>query len=200
MDLAAVKTQEQAIEILEGLAEEGRDGLQGGVLRRALVKTYMLEFAPKQRTGALGSVLSKAGIILEPMSGDFSKIWDSNEGQHVGFLEQLVERHPVIYTNEKSRTMDRWVRRLVQVAPAIDRLWVSGVVFDRLWQRVIKDTPGYRYGRLVFQHENLFETDSDQSAFPFRNDALQSGEPQSAELEDDEQVASRSIDNKSSSC
>jgi len=123
----------------------------------------MFEHSEKHFGPSLGRALEKSGIMLESLKGDMFKVWDSHERKHVGFLERLVDRHPVVYTIEESKVMDRWAKKLVHRNPAIDRLWLSGIIFHRLWSAVLEQSPPHRYGRLVFQHENLFEDSSDAS-------------------------------------
>jgi hypothetical protein len=53
--------------------------------------------------------------------------------------------------------MDRWVKAMVVRNPTIDRLWISGPIFDQLWSWVSESTSPLRFGRIVFQHENPFD-------------------------------------------
>jgi len=191
MDIGDIRTQDEAVQLLEGWAEARRTELGSAVTTRPLVKTYMLEHSEKHLGPSLGRAFAKSGITLTPLrDGDFETIWDSRQQKYVGFLERLINRHPVIYTTEKSDVMDPWVKRLVHRNPSLDRLWISGMTFHRLWSAVLAQSSPNRFGRIVFQHDNLFENAMD---LPFSADADES-EPEaniSMEPTDDEEVPER---------
>src|SRR6476659_7457097 len=121
MEVSQVATQEQAVALLDGWAEQGKEDLDAQRIRRPLVKTYMFEHSEKHFGPSLGRALEKSGIVLQSLKGDMFKVWDSHERKYVGFLERLVDRHPVVYTIEESKVTDRWAKKLVHRNPAIDR-------------------------------------------------------------------------------
>jgi hypothetical protein len=158
LQIGDIKTQEHAIEALEGWASDRRVEMsEGATTRRPLVKSYMLEYSERRGARSLANVFEKSGVILQPLDGEFHRLWDSKLGKYVGFLEVLIDRHPVVYTTDKVSETDRWVRRLTRANPALDRLWLSGITFKRLWEAVLRQSPPHRFGKVVFQHQNIFE-------------------------------------------
>jgi hypothetical protein len=157
MSLANVTTRQEALDLLEGYAEERQRELSEFNARRPLVKSYMLETVPHDHEQPdLEQILLRAGHTLTPLDETLFKIHDGGKRKTVGLLEKLLPRYPVIYTYEETREMDPWVNNLVQSSPALDRLWLSGIAFEQLLGTVIKLCPGHRYGRLVFRHSNIF--------------------------------------------
>jgi len=157
MNLADVTTRQEALDLLEGYAEERQRELSEFSGRRPLVKSYMLETVPQDRKQPdLDQILLRAGSELQPLDETLSKIRNMQDGKTIGLLERLFPRFPVIYTCEETRVMDPWVNNLVQSSPTLDRLWLSGIAFEQLLGTVMKLCPGHRYGRLVFRHSNIF--------------------------------------------
>jgi hypothetical protein len=163
MSLDMVQTREQAMEFLEGYAFERKEELDRGKTTAGLVKSYLLETVPQGAVRPdLAWVCQSAGARFDRIEGDMGKVWDNGLGRYVGLLEELLPRHPVFYSNEDVRVIDRWVRDLVNATPFLDRLWLSGLTFDRLWEKVVQINPGRRYGRLAFEHQSVFEIDSEE--------------------------------------
>ncbi len=176
MSLAEVTTRQEALDLLEGYAEERQRELSEFNTRRPLVKSYMLETVPNDRTQPdLEAILLRAGHTLTPLDQTLFKIHDGGKQKTIGLLEKLLPRYPVIYTFEETREMDPWVNNLVHSSPSLDRLWLSGIAFEQLLGTVIKLCPGHRYGRLVFRHSNIFGP-SDPIAAPSQNDSDESQE------------------------
>jgi len=158
MTLDQAKTREEALDVLDGYAAETREDAKLQRLRRPLVKSYLLETVPHVRTEPpLESIFTRRGHSLLPLDDTLSKIKRNADGKIIGLLEKLLPRHPVIYTTEKSQEMDAWVRNLVDASPALDNLWLSGRAFDQLYNIILATKPIHRFGRIVFQHQSIFE-------------------------------------------
>jgi len=162
MSLALVGTREQAMEYLEGYAIERKAELESGRTTAGLVKSYLLETVPPgMATPDLQPAFQQVGARLDHIEDDLYKIWDSKERRYIGLLEHLLSRHPVIYSNERTAVIDPWCQNLVNINPSLDRLWLSGITFERLWEKVVQINPGRRFGRLAFEHQSIFEIDAD---------------------------------------
>ncbi len=160
MNLVSVKTRQEAFDLLEGYAYERKEELNQQRSRRPLVKSFLLETAAHQHAEpSLETLFSKFGCELRRLDDTLFKIYDHKKEQYVGLVEQLIDRHPAIYTTEKSDEMGRWVKKLVASTAALDHLWLSGRIFSELLNTVIQLTPEHRFVRLVFQHENKFEVE-----------------------------------------
>ncbi|MBM3210881.1 hypothetical protein FJZ33_01590 [Candidatus Poribacteria bacterium] len=163
MDIGHIKNREQAIDSLSGYTQARKDELDKKTLGKGLVKSYLLETVPaNSHEPDIELVFRNIGMPLGRIDETLYTVWNTNEKKHFGFLEKLIPRHPVIYTMEDSKDSDPLVKRLVDNTHELDRLWISGWTFDRLWQKVLEINPKYRYGRLAFEHQSIFEVDSDE--------------------------------------
>jgi len=185
--LVSVKTREEAFDLLDGYAVERREELERQHTRRPLVKSYLLETAPHGHAEpSLETVFAKAGCDLKQLDDTLFKIFDANQGKYIGLLEKLIQRHPVIYTTEKSDVMGRWVRKLVASTTALDHLWLSGRAFEELLKTIIKVTPDQRYVRMVFQHENFFDVEESTRFARHTTEASNGDDDESAEMDGEE--------------
>jgi hypothetical protein len=161
MPLREVKTRQEAIDMLDGYATARKEELHEQRLSRALVKSYMLETVPPELPQPdLAEIFRRGGVELKQLDESFFLLRESMTGETKGFMERF-ERHPVVYTDRHSREMDPWIEKLVQANNELDNLWISGVTFSALLDEVCAINPPHRFGRVVFDHESLFEADSD---------------------------------------
>jgi hypothetical protein len=87
----------------------------------------------------------------------------------------------VIYTLHESQRSDKWVRNLILKCPELDHVWLSGLTFNVLWQRVVQLNNPNRYVRIMFQHESIYQVDGDvfetdeedTSTFPDESDIVE---------------------------
>ncbi len=179
--LDSIHTREQAVEFLEGYALDRRDELDQRSTAAPLLKSYLLETTPQpERQSDLPYVFGAAGLRLDVIDDSLFKVWSPTLLRYIGMAELLIPRYPVFYTNEHAKDADVWVRDFVDATPLLDRLWLSGRTFYKLWATVVRINPGTRYGRIVFEHESVFEgsTDRYDSEEPEADEA----EPEEAEL------------------
>ena len=165
MELANVRTREAAFEQLEGYSFERKAELDQNRSRTPLVKSYLLEDPECADDQEFLQAIRQAGHEIYRIDDTLFKIKDRTTKRYVGLVERLIPRHPVIYSHEEARFMDGWVHRLVNATTHLDRLWISGHAFERLLEWNFEHKQPRRFGRLVFQHTSVFETDSplDQS-------------------------------------
>ena len=167
MDIRKIATREEAVDVLNGASLGTLQDLERRVNRRPFVKTYMFEHGGGREF--LSRNFQRAGITLEPIDDTFFRVRDAGSRSYRGFLELLTDRHPVLYTTLKVNEIDPWVKSLVVRNPNLDRLWLSGPIFDQLWSWVTRSTPPNRFGRIVFQHENPFDV-APSTALPSTTD------------------------------
>jgi hypothetical protein len=183
MNLASAQDRDDVVQVFEGLSQQYTMTDQGPVaMRRPLVKSYMFETVPPQRTRpALADLFRRVNHRVVPVDGDSTlyKVQNNETQQFVGVVEQLLDRHPVYYTQAKSDESDRLTRRLVEGNPELDHLWISGRVFEQLHQIVLRTTQKHRYGRLVFEYTSLFESEDQPGA-----SGSDVGDGESADFED----------------
>jgi hypothetical protein len=159
MSLEEVTTRESAFSVLDGYSADRKQELDEKTTRRPLVKSYMLETVPgNHQQPALDPIFERVNCKLMQIDETLFRIFDCRKRETLGLLENLIPRHPVVYTIRESQEMDKWIHALVHGTQFLDHLWLSGRTFQKLLSIVFEMIPGYRYGRIVFQHTSLFET------------------------------------------
>ncbi len=193
MIINKLKTREEVMSFLEGYVQERKEELDRRQLKSGLVKSYLLETVPdSHREPDLNLIFKNVNARLDRIDDTFYKVWDNKSGRYRGFLEKLVPRHPVYYTNEETKESDPWVSNLVNQNSDLDRLWLSGRTFEQLWQKVVEINPGQRFGRLAFEHQSIFEIDN----IEIEDDEI-TLEPESLDIEE-MKALSGDIDNEKS--
>ncbi len=152
--LPQLESREEYIDHLEGYGESAP--------ARNLVKTYMLETASKNHTTPDLTSLFPSRVHLQRLDDTLYVVKDYQQDENiVGLLEELDERHPVIYTTMKSEASNKWIREVVDQNPWLDRLWLSSPILFELWKHVQRTAVPNRYVRLGFDHEALNENISE---------------------------------------
>ncbi|HAW50506.1 TPA: hypothetical protein DCX16_06125 [bacterium] len=164
MSIETISTRKQTMDYLEGYVQKKKEEIDRGHTSSGLVKSYLLETVPGiTKEPEIEGIFKNFGARLDPIDDTLYKVWNGgSKNQYTGFLEKLIPRHPVYYTMEDIKECDPWIRRFVDSTPNLDRLWISGRIFEQLWEKVIELNSGQRYGRLVFEYENFFEIDIEE--------------------------------------
>ena len=160
MTLDNVKTREEAIQALDGYSSERQDELASDQKTgRPLLKTYMLETVPSHVTDpSVDTLFAAVGVTLTAIDETLFRAFDQREKRVIGLVEKLLPRYPVFYSLEDSYIADRFVKNLVQQNAMLDRLWISWRAFADLFKFILETTPKQRYGRMVFQYANVYES------------------------------------------
>ncbi|MGC9261342.1 MAG: hypothetical protein ACP5I8_14850 [Phycisphaerae bacterium] len=160
MTLDNVNTREEAIQALDGYSSERQEELtKDQKTGRPLLKTYMLETVPPHvREPSVEVLFAAAGVTLTPIDETLFRAFGQREQRVIGLVEKLLPRYPVFYSLEDSHIADRFVKNLVQQNAMLDRLWISGRAFADLFKFILGNTPKQRYGRMVFQYANVYES------------------------------------------
>lgn len=192
-EIMSIKTREQMIRYMDGYSAERMEELDERKIRRPLVKSYMLEHVGDPgKVKRVTDIMNSRGILSTPIDNNLFKLQETENGkEYMGFLEILNPRYFVFYTLHESQKSDRWVRNLVYNSPELDHVWLSGLTFNVLWQRVIQLNRPNRYARILFQHESIYQIDNDGAV-----QDVQSMEDQSEE--DDENVTTDLFDEENS--
>ncbi|HXF05945.1 MAG TPA: hypothetical protein VNM72_11095 [Blastocatellia bacterium] len=162
MRLRHIRSRHQMIRFLDGYATQRMEELDERKLKKALVKTQLLELLDGEQPHTpegLQTVFARRGIRLEPLEEWLFLAMDSQIGE-VGFLERLRPRIVALYSTLKSSDLGSWVRRLVFGSPELDYVWLSGLTFSVLWELVTQLSRPHRFTRLVFTHDSIFDIDS----------------------------------------
>jgi hypothetical protein len=162
--------------LFDGLAVEGKEGLDAGRTRVPLVKTFLLEHV-SGRDGNRPKSLSEIwrGLHGAPTQIDetlFSvtgtvKNEDGKGSEAVtGYVEKYDERFFAYYTVEDSQSARQRVRRWVTRSPDLDSTWFSGPLLKGLWDNYITHREEHRYTKLVFRHDSVYDLQNDAADDP----------------------------------
>ncbi len=161
-EIESITTREKMIRYLDGYSAERMEELDERRTKRPLVKSYMLE-----HTGDTGEqkkvteILGGLRVKTEQIDENLYRILDTRENiEYMGFLEILTPRYFVFYTLYPSDKANRWVKNLVFNSAELDHVWLSGLTFNVLWERVSQLSKPNRYVTIVFVHESIYQVDS----------------------------------------
>ncbi|NIM15053.1 MAG: hypothetical protein GTO45_24080 [Candidatus Aminicenantes bacterium] len=163
-EIMPIKSREQMIRYMDGYSAERMEELDGRKIRRPLVKSYMLEHVGDSgNVKSVTDILNSQGIVSTRIDNKLFKLQETKteDNEYMGFLEILSPRYFVIYTLHESQKSDRWVKNLVYNSPELDHVWLSGLTFNVLWERVVQLNRPNRYARILFQHESIYQIDND---------------------------------------
>lgn len=152
------------IRLLDGYSIERKEELDQKKTKKGLVKSYLLEtvdgFQDTKKT--LSDILTPFASELIQIDAGLYKVLNKNSGKYMGFLESFWEgRYLAFYSLELSKNIDKLVKDLVLLSPQLDHVWLSGWTFNILWEKVKELSNPNRFTRIVFEHESIFEIDSD---------------------------------------
>ncbi|MHA1280495.1 MAG: hypothetical protein ACTSQ8_25335 [Candidatus Helarchaeota archaeon] len=160
--IKAITTREKMIRYLDGYSEERMEELDARKTKKPLVKSYMLEYVGHtgQQKNAK-TLFNRIRIELEQIDDSLYRVRDNLRNNiYVGFLEVLSPRYFVFYTLHHSQEMDKWIKKIVVNSPDLDHIWLSGLTFNVLWERVIQITKPNRYANILFVHESIYDIDN----------------------------------------
>ena len=156
--LPRLASRREFVDYLEGHPVPGAADIEHPDTGRKLVKTYMLETAGSDRQMPDLASRFAGRVRLQRLDDTLYRVEDADHnGEVVGLIEELDDRHPVFYTKMAVEHSDRWVRQRVETSPWLDRLWLSSPILFELWRQVQATTPQQRYARLGFEHEARYE-------------------------------------------
>ena len=164
VNISEIKNREEMIRLLDGYSIERKEELDQKKTKKGLVKSYLLEtvdgFQDTKKT--LSDILTPFALELIQIDEGLYKVLNKNSGKYMGFLECFWEgRYLAFYSLELSKNIDKQVKDLVLLSPQLDHVWLSGWTFNILWEKVKELSNLNRFTRIVFEHESIFEIDSD---------------------------------------
>ena len=158
--LPELASREHYVEYLEGYSPVNYPS--GTRNRHARLKTFMLETARSERQNRLLQHSFPADIQLVNIDESLFKVKDSShDGNIVGLVEVFNERHPVFYTFLESYASKAWVKKNVDQAPWLDRMWLSSHILYNIWEHIRLTVDAKRYVGLGFDHESKYEMPTD---------------------------------------
>jgi len=157
-----------------GLSYEAKEGLDQRRTRVPMVKTFLLEHVasrgngrPKPPAHIFQNLDAEVQMIDDRFMGLIFEVSDPDTGTisraTTGFLEQYDERFFAYYTCEDSTPARKRVAKWVQ-APDLDHTWFSSPLLQVLWAEDVSKRGDDRFGKLVFQHESIFDMPEDFSS------------------------------------
>lgn len=158
-----LESRAKYVDHLEGFTAAETGEPNGGRPKRTRIKTYMLETARHDYAVPPLDSVFPSEVHLHRLDDTLYRVEDaSHQKRVVGLIESLADgRHPVLYTALPVAESDKWVRRVVDPNPWLDRLWLSSPILFELWKYVQRSTATDRYVRLGFEHEAWYEAPAD---------------------------------------
>lgn len=191
------KDRFEVYRFFNGLASEGKDGLDRRRSRVPLVKSYLLEHMSPCCGRTLrqpGDILKSMGAEVQPVDDTFMEVRDYDSGtgatapspRTVGYMEQLSERFFAYYTCDKSDVATRRVNHWITRSPDLDSTWFSSQLLQRLWDSDVSQRGDERFSKLTFLHESIFEMPED-AADPTGPESDEDGDEGGQENDSDDQ-------------
>ena len=110
-----------------------------GFIILPLVKSYLIELTSDSRKiRPIEVIMNSAGVRAEAIDDSLYRVYDQVGSEYMGFLESLTPRYFVIYSLHESQISDRWIKNLVLGCHELDHVWLSGLTFNVLWQRMVQ--------------------------------------------------------------
>jgi hypothetical protein len=160
--IGSISSREKMVRYLDGYAAERMEEIDERKIKRPLTKSYLIEHtSDSEKMKPIKSIMENVGVHIETIDENLYRIRDHYDGEYFGFLETLTPRYFVIYTLHESQRSDKWIRNLILRCPELDHVWLSGLTFNVLWQRVVQLNNPNRYVRIMFQHESIYQVDGD---------------------------------------
>ncbi len=140
------------------------DDLRTHMTPRALVKGFLLETSrcngSRDAVATLGSTQQETTRVDDTLF----RIRRKDETTDWALLEVEDERYPILYTALETEIATQRVEQLVHNSPLLDQAWFAAPMFRRLWKLVLDAYPSYRFSKIVFEHESIYEVFRDDIA------------------------------------
>jgi hypothetical protein len=160
--LTHIHDRHQMIRFFDGYSSDRIEELDERKLKRPLVKTHLLEVMDghgRSLAEYLPTVLQRQGVSARLLDDGLFIVSDPVLGE-IGFLEPLAARIMALYSTLESKTLYPWIRGLVGRSSELDHVWLSGLTFSVLWDLVVRLSRPYRFTRLVFTHQSIFDVEN----------------------------------------
>ncbi|MGA2464485.1 MAG: hypothetical protein ABSH06_09050 [Thermodesulfobacteriota bacterium] len=160
--IGSISTRDKMVRYLDGYAAERMEELDERKMKRPLTKSYLVEHAcDSDKAKSIKDIMDSVSVPIEMIEEGLYRVRDHYDGEYFGFLETLSPRYFVIYTLYESQQSDRWIRNLILRCPELDHVWLSGLTFNVLWQRVVQLNNPNRYVKIMFQHDSIYQVDGE---------------------------------------
>jgi hypothetical protein len=185
------KDRFEVYRFFNGLSEEAKEGVDRRRTRVPLVKTFLMEHVashngsqPKKPREIFESLGGRVRLLDDTFMGVVFSVTDPETKRHVetttGFVEQYDERFFAYYTSEDAAQAKRRVAHWIQ-HPDLDATWYSSPLLQALWDRDVSRRGDYRFGKLVFRHDSVFEMPEDFASVNADEDYDDEGDAQPLE-------------------
>jgi len=161
-EIRSITSREEMIRYFDGYSAERMEELDERKIKRPLVKSYMLEHVGDSgNQKEITQILSNFLIETQRIDENLYKVLDKKQNEYMGFIEVLTPRYFVFYTLHHSDKVNKWVKNLVFSSPDLDHVWLSGLTFNVLWERISQLSKPHRYVSILFVHESIYQIDSE---------------------------------------
>ncbi len=158
--IGSISSRDKMIRYLDGYAAERMEELDERKTKSPLVKSYLIELTSDSgKIRRTEDIMNSGGVSIEAIDDSLYRVYDQTGSEYMGFLESLTPRYFVIYSLHESQISDRWIKNLVLGCHDLDHVWLSGLTFNVLWQRVVQLNNPNRYARIMFLHDSIYQVD-----------------------------------------
>lgn len=164
VDLKKVKTRDELIQFLKDYSEDRSREIGGKRTIAPLLKTYVIETFTNNYESKINSldIFSEQSdlCLVDEISDDINDdmlIVYSVKQEVMGYLEKIGNRFWLYYTTEKTEQSDPFVSKFVKGSIYLDQLWLSGIMFNKLWESwIVPNHQDHRFIRISFDYQDRF--------------------------------------------
>jgi len=155
-----VRSREELLQYLKAYSEDRSQEIDERKTLAPLLKTYVIEtFA--ESSGVKGNypdIFTVQDHFCQIVELDDALLAVYSEDQMLmGYLEKISDRFLLFHTTEKAEQVDKFVPQLVKRSIYLDQLWLSGLMFNQLWEVwIAPQHQDHRYIRISFDYHDRF--------------------------------------------
>lgn len=178
--IGSVNSRESMIRCLDGYASERFEEIDLRKIKTPLTKSYLIEHTGENdQIKPITDIMQNQGIRTDPIDDNLYRVFDQYVQSYTGFLEVFSPRYFVVYSLQDSRLSDPRVNKLITNSPELDHVWLSGLTFNVLWNKIIQLNHSNRYVKISFLHASIYQVD---------NDSIQNEDEEESSLFDDADI------------
>ncbi len=162
MSRLSFQSREQVFDFLDDYARQRKEEIDRRQLGpgQGLIKSYLLETLPDgiDDPAAVVDWLHGTGWQVVPLGdADGGMYRISDKDGLLGYLEPLSRRHLALHSTRETTGADRAVRNVVRNTSQLDFAWLTGGMFQTIWEHLILPLMPKRFVKFRFEHRARFE-------------------------------------------
>ena len=134
------------------------DDLRDSRTARTLVKAFLLEASHSNEGRDTIAALAAADQGTTEVDETLVGLRWPNEEEDWALVDIEDDRYPVVYTGLESIYARSRIEEMTRKSALLDRSWFAAPVFRHMWDVINESYPEYRFSRMVFEYEDVYET------------------------------------------